>query len=34
MKIGDLWLLPPYVEMGAHIFFILMAHTITVRESS
>ena len=33
MKTGDPWLLPPYVEMGTCIFVILMAHTITVRES-
>ena len=33
MNIGDLWLLSPYVEMGACIFIISMAHIMTVRES-
>ena len=34
MKTGDPWLLPPYVEMGAYIFVVLMSYTVTVRESS
>ena len=34
MKTSDPWLLPPYVEMGAYIFVVLMAHTMTVRVSS
>ena len=33
MKTGDPWLLSPYVEMGACIFIISMAHIMTIRES-
>ena len=33
MKTGDPWLLPPYVEMDTWIFVVLMAQTMTARES-